>query len=254
MGLAVGGEREPQRLLGQVLPTEPVTAMILACERARAARARSRKRLEHIVDDQQRRVGGKARRVARARRRRGRRRPSARPRRSHGRRGCRPGWRRRHRPCRACGCRWKCRARRPAARRISPRAWPRPWRRRSTARSCHLALQGRGDRVVVGERQHAVADDLAGLVALAGDQQHVACFAARRCRRGWPAARSPISVAPGAAARMAARIAAGCSLRGLSSVTMTRSAFSAAMRPMIGRLPASRSPPAPNTTTSLPLA
>jgi len=40
-----------------------------------------------------------------------------------------------------------------------------------------------------------------------------------------------------AAARIAARIAAGFSLRGLSSVTITASAFSVAIAPMIGRLP-----------------
>jgi len=37
--------------------------------------------------------------------------------------------------------------------------------------------------------------------------------------------RSPISTAPGAACRIAARIAAAGSLRGLSSVMTTRSAF-----------------------------
>ena len=42
---------------------------------------------------------------------------------------------------------------------------------------------------------------------------------------------------------------AGSSLRGLSSVTMTPSASRAAMSPIIGRLPGSRSPPQPNTTT-----
>src|SRR5437588_1603512 len=60
--------------------------------------------------------------------------------------------------------------------------------------------------------------------------------------------RSPISTAPGAARRIAARMAAGSSLRGLSSVTITRSASRAAIAPIIGRLPASRSPPQPNTT------
>ena len=58
--------------------------------------------------------------------------------------------------------------------------------------------------------------------------------------------------APGAAARIAARIAAGSSERGLSSVTMTTSARRAAISPMIGRLPGSRSPPQPNTTTRRP--
>src|SRR5262249_48980117 len=43
--------------------------------------------------------------------------------------------------------------------------------------------------------------------------------------------RSPISSAPGDACRIAARIAAGLSLRGLSSVTTTRSASCAAIAP-----------------------
>ena len=80
-------------------------------------------------------------------------------------------------------------------------------------------------RLMVGKRQHPVADDLAGFMTLAGDQQHVTGFelgdaGADRLARG---RRS--RVAPGAAARMAARMAAASSLRGLSSVTMTRSAF-----------------------------
>src|SRR5260221_111479 len=64
--------------------------------------------------------------------------------------------------------------------------------------------------------------------------------------------RSPISSAPGQAARMAARMMSGCSLRGLSSVTMTLSARRCAIAPIIGRLPASRSPPQPKTTTRRP--
>ena len=40
--------------------------------------------------------------------------------------------------------------------------------------SCHSPLECGGDRLVVAERQHLLADDLAGFVALAGDQQHVA--------------------------------------------------------------------------------
>src|SRR5262245_33014037 len=66
--------------------------------------------------------------------------------------------------------------------------------------------------------------------------------------------RSPISIAPGAALRIAARMAAGSSLRGLSSVTITRSALATAISPIIGRLPASRSPPQPKTTTRRPVA
>ena len=53
---------------------------------------------------------------------------------------------------------------------------------------------------------------------------------------------------------ISARIAAGSSLRGLSSVTSVKSARRVAISPITGRLPRSRSPPQPNTTTSLPLA
>ena len=59
--------------------------------------------------------------------------------------------------------------------------------------------------------------------------------------------------APGQASRIARRIAAGSSLRGLSSVTNTRSARAAAIAPISGRLPRSRSPPQPNTHDQAPL-
>ena len=45
-------------------------------------------------------------------------------------------------------------------------------------------------------------------------------------------------------------IASGSSVRGLSLVTMTKSAFWPAMRPIFGRLPRSRSPPQPKRNTS----
>ncbi len=47
-------------------------------------------------------------------------------------------------------------------------------------------------------------------------------------------------------------IASGSSERGLSEVTITRSARRLAISPMIGRLPRSRSPPHPNTTCTRP--
>ena len=90
------------------------------------------------------------------------------------------------------------------------------------------------------------------------------CRRSARCRRdgpgarprGSPRARSPISstsAPPGATPdRTAARIAAGSSVRGLSSVTTSTSASRAAISPMIGRLPGSRSPPAPITTITWP--
>lgn len=106
---------------------------------------------------------------------------------------------------------------------------------------------------MVGEGQHPVSDDLAGLVPLARHQQHVPGFEAVHGGSDGPP-RSAISTAPGAAARMDARMVEGGSERGLSSVTITTSAFSAAMAPISGRLPLSLSPPQPNRHTSRPLA
>ena len=53
-------------------------------------------------------------------------------------------------------------------------------------------------------------------------------------------------------ATISAMIASGSSERGLSEVTIAMSASSAAIRPMIGRLSRSRSPPQPKTQISLP--
>src|SRR6478735_5760127 len=41
-------------------------------------------------------------------------------------------------------------------------------------RSCHPRGKYGSDRLVIAERQRPVADDLAGLVALAGDQERIA--------------------------------------------------------------------------------
>ena len=56
--------------------------------------------------------------------------------------------------------------------------------------------------VAVGERMHLAVDILAGLMALARQHQHIARLQCGDRRRGWPRARSPISRAPGAAARI----------------------------------------------------
>ena len=107
------------------------------------------------------------------------------------------------------------------ASRPSPSPSPRP----STADRAHATFsrKRRRDRIMIAERQHAVADDLAAFVALAGDHQHVAGLERRDRTADRLAAVADLACAPGAAARIAARIAAGSSLRGLSSVTMTRS-------------------------------
>ncbi len=54
--------------------------------------------------------------------------------------------------------------------------------------------------------------------------------------------------------RSSSTMLAGSSVRGLSEVTTARSASRAAISPMSGRLPRSRSPPQPNTTISRPVA
>ena len=80
----------------------------------------------------------------------------------------------------------------------------------------------RAPRRRIVEGQGDGADRLALLVAFAGECQHVARARDRPVPRRWRRARSPISRAPGQPASTAWRMAAGSSLRGLSSVTMTR--------------------------------
>ena len=63
--------------------------------------------------------------------------------------------------------------------------------------------------------------------------------------------RGEISCASGQPLRISARMAAGSSLRGLSSVIIISSASLAAIAPIFWRLVLSRSPPQPNTTFSL---
>ena len=107
--------------------------------------------------------------------------------------------------------------------------------------------------VMVGERQ--------GLARRSSGLPHGPCRRRSACRR--PAAWRPPRGSPRAGRRSRWRRArrpgsrrgssAGTSERGLSSVTMTTSASRVAISPMIGRLPRSRSPPQPNTTTTRPV-
>ena len=159
-----------------VLPTEPVTPMIFAAERARAARARSRKSVEHVGNDQQRRIGGEAIALVGGHHREG---GAGRERRRHefvavavvaldreerlaGGNGAGVD--------RDAGNGLRQRARAGGAHRLRHRLDAS----RAADRSCHLPLERGRDRFVVAERQHLFADDLAGFMALAGDQQHVA--------------------------------------------------------------------------------
>src|SRR5262245_59858864 len=76
----------------------------------------------------------------------------------------------------SCACRSRSPAPRaamdPQAQRASRHASPR--RTRAADRSCHPPGKRGGDRLVVAEWQHLFADDLAGFMALSGNQQHVA--------------------------------------------------------------------------------
>ena len=117
------------------------------------------------------------------------------------------------------------RARRPAGRGGDLVAGPQ---------RAHAAHSRATERVV--ERKHAVADDLA--------RSRGPCPRPARCRRrgamriasAIASRRPPTSLAPGAPAMIAARIAAGSSLRGLSSVTITTSDRRAATAPISGPL------------------
>ena len=241
-----------------VLPCEPVSATTRAPgsrasdvpgeqRRARPPGRRRRRRARPVVARGQH--GGRPAVAARSRRSRGRRRAPRRGRRT-GRRARRSGCRRRRdrRRCAAVvvhGC---------AADHVGDLG-AASWRS-SGDPSCHLLAQH--DPVV--ERVHHAADLLAGLVALAGHHDGVAGAGQRdrqRDRRaGGRRPRAPRRARPGPSRRRRApppRIAAGSSLRGLSSVTTSTSASRAAISPMIGRLPGSRSPPAPITTSSRPV-
>ena len=111
----------------------------------------------------------------------------------------------------------------------------------------HLA----GDVPVV-ERDLPGRELLLGLGAAAGDHDDVARRRPRRAR-----ARSRRGGRARARARRARpprprRRSPGGSDRGLSEVRIARSASSETTRPISGRLPRSRSPPAPKTTVSRP--
>ena len=173
--------------------------MTLACERARAARARSRKPSSTSATTSSGASSAKLARASPRRPPRARRRPSAPP--------ATKSWPSRLSPLMAKnaspGCK-RAAVDRDAARR-PPAARPRARARiaaaiASTVHSgrahAHLPRKRRGDRLVIAERQHPVADDLAGFVALAGDQQHVAGLqlgdrAADRLARGRRSRRRP---------------------------------------------------------------
>src|ERR1700746_2271691 len=133
---------------------------------------------------------------------------------SHGRRGDRRGSQRRLLPAQARGWRWRGRRLTPEVVPGAPRSSRSPSLRRSTARarSCGKFLERGSDRFVIAEGHDPVADDLAGFMTLAGDEQDIArpqlgdgapdCFApvadlggARRRRQNRGADRSGIFAA-----------------------------------------------------------
>ena len=175
VGFAVLRQRKPQRFLGAGLADRTGDADHLgvrACPRRGGERAQ---RGKHVGHDKKRRIAPACRRAARRRRPRDRLWRRA-PRRTNSWPSRRSARQRTLRRGRWCGCRSRCRRSMPAACPAARRPSPRPCRRRSTApaRSCGKLLQCRGDRFVIAERHYPVADDLAGFMALAGDQQNVA--------------------------------------------------------------------------------
>jgi hypothetical protein len=120
---------------------------------------------------------------------------------------------------------------------------------------CHLAgragsaaaqcNRGLARHLGIVERQRLVADDLIGLMTLAGDDQDIA--GSERADRGADRLGAIADLPRVPAAGQDLRADTGSSLRGLSSVTMTSSASRSAISPICGRLPLSRSPPQPNT-------
>src|SRR5262249_5205392 len=90
-------------------------------------------------------------------------------------------WQRTHHLSPACGYRWRFRSRQSAERPRPVRALPHSWSREPRGDSWHFALQCGGYCLVVGERYNTIANDLSGLVTLAGNQQHVSRFEISNC-------------------------------------------------------------------------
>ena len=115
------------------------------------------------------------------------------------------------------------------------------------------------DGVVVGEGQHLPRNLLPALVTLAENGDHVVRSGGAQGRGDGVASTTavqhgdrpvgPVQLGPCAHASTCARMAAGSSVRGLSSVTTTSSAPAAAAAPIGSRFSGSRSPPQPSTTT-----
>ena len=239
-GAALALERALQRLLGSGLADAAGDADDLRrrCA-ARAARPSASSAVMRIADDQQRRVratpGGSAppaprRRPWRARRRRNR-----------GRRNSVRRARRRDRRRATRAAVDRDAARGPVARvRAPPVAAAASAEVQSGVMPARLPSSATASRA----RRHRRRDGSSPptiwplLVALAGDQQHVAGLQHREAARMASRAVADLARARGSAARMARRITAGSSLRGLSSVTMTTSARPrgdlAHLRPLAG--------------------
>ena len=211
-----------------VLPTEPVTPMILRLA-ALARRPGEVVERDRRVGDADMRDGRRPARPARPRR------PAAK------------AWSTKRWPSVASPFSAMNRSPGPTSRRIERRAGDveiamRRRRRRSPRRSlgrCPERAHAASSRATVtsSNGQHPVADDLALLVALAGEEDDVAGAGLARSRRGSPRGGRRSRSRPARRRGSRARIAAGSSLRGLSSVTITRSASRAAASPISARLP-----------------
>ena len=141
----------------------------------------------------------------------------------------------------------------PGARRAARRERARPRRARAGSRRRSEAAQpsratSRSSNGIVRRRTPGPAR---GPCRRSGRRRPPRPRRARaRSRRRGRARPRPRASTP---ARISSMIAAGSSLRGLSEVTIARSASSAAIRPISGRLPRSRSPPQPKTQITRPV-
>ena len=255
-----GAERQPQRLLGAGLADAAGDARRCArcCGRAQTGRApssaasvsptRSKRRIRRRAADSA--VDQRRGRAAFERRRR----------RNRGRHDSGPRSATKRSPgASRCGCRSRRRSRAPidgAACRRSPRTASAAVHSAVTSRSAATHASAAGDlarNLGVVERQRLAADDLAALVALAGDAP---------ARSPGRASAIAVAIAPRAVADLD-----GAGARGEDRAADRGRVFAARIvvgdddavgeharrcAPISGRLPGSRSPPQPNTTTSRP--
>ena len=252
MRRAAGREHRAQHLLGARLADRPGDRDDARLRPRARGSTQALHRLQRVVHRKHRAVGGEAGGAIARDHRRGRARIERRARHSRGRLGVSPLIAKKRSP----GSSVRVSIETPPTARLSGALGIDRERRRrsagSTAPSCRLP-QCRPRLVRVAERQDPVADDLPEFHGPCRRSSAHRRQPASRRRRGSPKRDRRFRSRRARRRESAPRIAPAFSERGLSSVTITTSAERVAISPMIGRLPASRSPPQPKTRTMRPL-